>query len=126
MATTVCDVRRLSAEQLADPAFVYVGRRVVRGRHNFPASPFGNPSYGDNADWAERYRRHVLRTPALAALLPSLRGKRLGCWCCDQARPAAPGAYACHAQVLAELADGPLGGPGGVTPSGPPTQGELF
>ncbi|MEU8639328.1 DUF4326 domain-containing protein [Amycolatopsis sp. NPDC048633] len=36
------------------------------------------------------------RTPTTVALLPDLRGKRLGCWCVPQL---------CHARVIAELAD---------------------
>ncbi|MER6799640.1 DUF4326 domain-containing protein, partial [Amycolatopsis mediterranei] len=34
--------------------------------------------------------------PDLLALLPGLRGRRLGCWCVPEP---------CHAQVIAELAD---------------------
>jgi hypothetical protein len=42
------------------------------------------------------------RRQKILAALPSLRGKRLGCW-------AHPGP--CHGQILCELADGPLGDP---------------
>ncbi|MDQ7802900.1 DUF4326 domain-containing protein [Amycolatopsis sp. A133] len=35
-------------------------------------------------------------TVVLLALLPALRGRRLGCWCVPEP---------CHAQVIAELAD---------------------
>nr|WP_229711455.1 DUF4326 domain-containing protein [Streptomyces daqingensis] len=44
----------------------------------------------------EQYRAHLLGRPGLLALLPGLRGRRLGCWC-------AP--LPCHAEVIAELAD---------------------
>jgi hypothetical protein len=43
-----------------------------------------------------RYREYLLSRPDLMALLPGLRGKRLGCWCAPE-----PG----HAEVIAELAD---------------------
>ncbi|MER6590740.1 DUF4326 domain-containing protein [Micromonospora purpureochromogenes] len=49
-----------------------------------------------------RGRREVPRVPArhseLLALLPDLRGRRLGCWCAPER---------CHAEVIAELADSP-------------------
>jgi hypothetical protein len=56
----------------------------------------------------ERYREHLLVRPDLLALLPSLRGKALGCWCCDGDADN-PNPRLCHAQMLAQLADGPLG-----------------
>jgi Domain of unknown function (DUF4326) len=42
------------------------------------------------------YRDYLLGRPDLLALLPGLRGKRLGCWC----KP-----LPCHADILAEFAD---------------------
>ncbi|WP_432040564.1 DUF4326 domain-containing protein [Streptomyces cucumeris] len=57
-----------------DPAYadvVYVGRAMHRGAH-------------------------LLARPDLLALLPALRGRRLGCWC-------AP--LPCQAEIIAELAD---------------------
>jgi hypothetical protein len=45
---------------------------------------------------------YVARREEILRRLPELRGKRLGCW-----RHALP----CHASVLCELADGPLGDP---------------
>ena len=43
-----------------------------------------------------RYREYLLARPDLLALLPGLRGRRLGCWCVPEP---------CHAQVIADLAD---------------------
>jgi hypothetical protein len=43
-----------------------------------------------------KYRQYLLSRPDLIALLPGLRGRRLGCWCVPEP---------CHAQVIAELAD---------------------
>ncbi len=82
---------------------VYIGR----------GSPWGNP-------WSTKPSRHpvtrvatveqainsyaawVVTQPHLMAMLPSLRGKALGCFCKQPARPDAP----CHGDVLATLADG--------------------
>jgi hypothetical protein len=49
-------------------------------------------------------RQWVVSCPALRARLPELRGKILGCWCCDwdgTGEPSRP----CHAVILARLAD---------------------
>jgi hypothetical protein len=86
-----------------DPAFadvVYVGRAMHRGGWHLAASPLANP-FRPEADVSRqeivsRYREYLLARPDLLALLPGLRGKRLGCWC-------AP--LPCHADVIAELAD---------------------
>jgi Domain of unknown function (DUF4326) len=86
-----------------DPSFgdvVYVGRAMHRGGWHLPASPLANPYRLDpqvsREEVVSRYRAHLLGRPDLLALLPELRGKRLGCWC-------AP--LPCHADVIAELAD---------------------
>lgn len=69
---------------------VYVGR----------PSKWGNPFHvgrdGNRAQVIEKYREWILNQPSLLASLGELRGKILGCWCAPKA---------CHAEVLAELAD---------------------
>jgi hypothetical protein len=86
-----------------DPDFadvVYVGRAMHRGGWQLPASPLANPFRpgpdGSREEVVARYRAYLLGRPDLLALLPGLRGRRLGCWC-------AP--LPCHAAVIAELAD---------------------
>jgi hypothetical protein len=88
-----------------DPAFrdvIYVGRAMHRGGWRLAASTLANPFRlgpdGSRAEVVARYREYLLARPDLLALLPELRGKRLGCWC-------AP--LECHADVIAELADTP-------------------
>ena len=90
-----------------DPGFadvVYVGRAMHRGGWRLAASPLANPFRigrdGSRAEIVARYRDYLLGRPDLLALLPGLRGKRLGCWCVPEA---------CHATVIAELADAPPG-----------------
>jgi endogenous inhibitor of DNA gyrase (YacG/DUF329 family) len=107
-------------------AFVYCGRKHPA----FPDEPgtFGNP-FGVGAKattpvrcasvaeavglfrrWLEGDpeirdmlpREYVVQREEIIRRLPEIRGKRLGCW-----RHPPP----CHSQVLAELADGPLGDP---------------
>jgi hypothetical protein len=97
--TTVVNVRH------AQPGtYVYVGRRMRMGIGS-EGSPWGNPFRGES--WQAKYRSFILSSPDLVARLPELRGKALG-WCLDSTeRPADPAEYACHAQILAELADGP-------------------
>ncbi|MFI9330296.1 DUF4326 domain-containing protein [Kitasatospora sp. NPDC052868] len=91
-----------------DPGFadvVYVGRPMHRGGWRLAGSPLYCPFRPGpdltRAQMLVRYRAHLLARPELLALVPALRGHRLGCWC-------AP--LPCHADVLAELAEH---GPGG-------------
>lgn len=79
---------------------VYVGRAMHRGGWHLDESPLHCP-YRPGPDLSRErmlaeYRAYLLDRPDLLALLPELRGRRLGCWCVP---------LACHAQVLAELAD---------------------
>ncbi len=88
-----------------DPGYrdvVYVGRAMHRGGWHLAESPLHCP-YRPGPDLTReemvaRYRAHLLAHPDLLALVPPLRGHRLGCWC-------AP--LPCHADVLADLADHP-------------------
>jgi Domain of unknown function (DUF4326) len=60
------------------------------------ANPFRPGPDGGREEVMAAYRDYILGRLDLLALLPDLRGRRLGCWC-------AP--LACHAEVIAELAD---------------------
>ncbi len=86
-----------------DPGFadvVYVGRAMHRGGWQLAASALANPFRvgrdGDRDETIAKYRGYLLGRPDLLALLPELRGRRLGCWC-------AP--LSCHADVIAEVAE---------------------
>lgn len=78
------------------PYDVYIGRAMPR--QGLIGSPFGNPfrigKDGDGPTVLAKYREHVTSKPHLMALLPSLKGKVLACWC-------KPGP--CHGDVLIEL-----------------------
>ncbi|WP_433573972.1 DUF4326 domain-containing protein [Streptomyces sp. CA-251247] len=88
-----------------DPEYadvVYVGRPMFQGgwklHGHILANPFKVGRHGDAAAVVEKYRAWLAARPELVAReLPKLRGRRLGCWCADNAP--------CHARVLAELAD---------------------
>jgi uncharacterized protein DUF4326 len=99
MATTVVNLKgHRDDQEFAD--VVYVGRPMRRGGWHLPGSPLANPFRpgpdGSKDDVMARYRRYLLDRPDLVALLPDLRGRRLGCWCVPEP---------CHAQVIAELTD---------------------
>jgi len=71
-----------------DPGFadvVYVGRAMHRGGWNLAASPLASPLRpgpdGSREDVVAKYRAYLLGRADLLALLPDLRGRRLGCWC---------------------------------------------
>ncbi|HEY6796677.1 MAG TPA: DUF4326 domain-containing protein [Kineosporiaceae bacterium] len=98
-ATTVVNLKG----HRGDPDYadvVYVGRPMHRGGWHLAGSPLASPFRpgpdGSRLEVLEKYRAFLLARPDLLALLPSLRGRRLGCWCVPEP---------CHAQVIAELAD---------------------
>jgi len=61
----------------------------------WPAPSARGPD-GSREEVVASYRAYLLGRPDLLALLPELRGRRLGCWCAPEP---------CHAAVIAELAD---------------------
>lgn len=116
---------------LRDPSFVYVGRR---SRNGWPGSKWANPFKVDSAnavqilhtlqgknpdpvkhvrfgiplgsqDAVRLFSLWIVRQPELMDALPELRGKVLGCWCCNWSPGETP-EKPCHAVVLARLADG--------------------
>jgi hypothetical protein len=112
--TTVISVRgRNRAELLADPSFVYVGRRCA----GWPASIWGNPFKVASPVWGdpirgdevsdvqtavERFEAYLRSNAELMARLPELRGKTLGCWCVNWNGRGEP-KKSCHAVVLARM-----------------------
>jgi hypothetical protein len=75
---------------------VYIGR----------GSPWGNPFRegidGTREEVIARYETRLMTQPELLAQLPSLRGKRLGCYCAPKP---------CHGDVLLRLANAPAAAP---------------
>ena len=70
---------------------VYIGRGGIWG------NPFVIGKDGDRDEVIAKYRAHLSNSPQLlAALLPVLEGKVLGCYC----KPAA-----CHGDVLVEFVE---------------------
>jgi hypothetical protein len=76
---------------------VYVGRPSIWGN---PFSHLPNTraqfQVATREEAVARYEEWVKSQPELMALLPTLKDQVLGCWCAPQA---------CHADVLAKLAD---------------------
>lgn len=102
VSVKVAELRKIgisSFEEWAkNPDHVYIARNMsfyVPGTfqskwHN----PFKVGKCGTVEEVVEKYKQHVLRTPALFNSLPELRGKVLGCWC----KP-----NFCHGDILVEL-----------------------
>jgi hypothetical protein len=127
LKTTVVNVRGKDRATLeADPDFVYVGRAVWRGgwKQSFWANPRRLRKDEDPTEAVGEYFERIaeaLTVPdeppsprgrltyfvwalGVKTLLPGLRGKKLGCWCCDwdgTGKPERP----CHAVVLARFAN---------------------
>ena len=91
MRTTVIRVRDMRDGD------IYIGHRNLR--YGLPETIWANPHYKDNCSQEEkvaRFERHILSKPELFAQIPTLKGKRLACWC--HPKP-------CHGDVLARLAN---------------------
>lgn len=77
---------------------VYIGRAYGEFKED---SIWHNPYHigkdGTRAEVIAKYRTYILKSPHLLALLPTLKGKVLGCWCKPQD---------CHGDVLVELIEG--------------------
>ena len=114
--TVICLRGRDRATLLADPDFVYVAWAVHI--HGWAGSLWGLAMAGADAagraEAARRFEREIAGDSARARFLRSrlgeLRGKVLGCWCCDWDGHGAP-ARPCHAVILARMADGVTDGP---------------
>ena len=81
--TTVVNIRH-------DDYDVYCARGGLWG------NPFTIPKDGDRGAVIVKYREWIKTQPGLLAMVPILKGKRLGCFC--HPKP-------CHCDILAELAD---------------------
>jgi|ERR1700739_175032 len=79
---------------------IYIGRSWAQYPESIWHNPFHLGKDGNRKEVLAKYREYILGRPDLLALLPELRGKTLGCWCKPK--------YACHGDVLAELADAPV------------------
>lgn len=84
MATQVVNIRK------AREYDVYVGRPSKWG------NPFSIGPDGTRDEVISKYRWWIAQQPHLLASLGELKGLVLGCWCAPEA---------CHAEVLAEMAD---------------------
>lgn len=69
---------------------------VFVGRPSRWGNPFVIGRDGTREQVIEQYRAWIATQPELLAALPSLRGKRLACYCAPEP---------CHGQILASLAD---------------------
>jgi hypothetical protein len=77
---------------------IYIGRRWGEFKEDsIWHNPFHLGKDGSRAEVIAKYRAYILGRPDLLALLPTLKGKVLGCWCHPQE---------CHGDVLVELIEG--------------------
>jgi hypothetical protein len=76
---------------------IYIGRGFLEFKESDWHNPFHLGYDGTRKEVLQKYRDYLSTRPDLLARLHELRGKTLGCWCKPK--------YACHGDVLAELAD---------------------
>ena len=82
---------KTNPEWLKHPCFTYIGRRSKYGLSVF-GNPFKIPPFSLEES-LRQYENHVRGSPNLMALLPTLKGRILGCFCHEQ----------CHGDVLVRL-----------------------
>jgi hypothetical protein len=89
--------------KIAQGCDIYIGRALTMGGWKLPASPFANPFTIKECKTAEiavkKYEDYIRGRQDLLKLLPTLKGKVLGCWC---KKPSTPNAV-CHGDVLIKL-----------------------
>lgn len=115
--------RVVHVDDTATPFTVYIGRFAPWKR--LQASKWHNPFKvgrdGTIKEVLQKYEARLMSNSDLVAAIPDLRGEVLGCWCksprgsgesagkpegpTNKSKPDSP----CHGDVLARLADGPLG-----------------
>ena len=79
------------------PFDIYIGRSFAEFGESIWHNPFHLGKDGNRKEVLAKYRAHVLSRPDLLARLHELKNKTLGCWCKPK--------WACHGDILAELAD---------------------
>ena len=72
---------------------VYIGR-PGKGLHSIWGNPFVIGKDGTRAEVIAKYKEYIISNPVLMNMLPTLKGKTLGCFCKPQA---------CHGDVLVQL-----------------------
>jgi hypothetical protein len=80
-----------------EPYDVYIGRPSKWGNpYTYKRGTGARFIVPSREEAVAAFKHWILRQPKLLKALPELKGKTLGCWCSP---------YACHGDVLAELAD---------------------
>lgn len=69
---------------------VYIGRPSKWG------NPYSIGKDGSREEVIQKYKQHLLASPALMEALKELKGKTLGCWCSPKA---------CHGEILSQQAN---------------------
>lgn len=90
--TTVVNIHKIKG---ISPRYdIYIGRysKWTKLKASIWANPYPVKKYG--VESLRLYEVHIRTSPELIKLLPTLKGKRLGCWC----KPAP-----CHGDVLIKL-----------------------
>jgi hypothetical protein len=105
---------RIKDGKVVQDCDVYIGRAQNQGGWKLPASRWQNNHRvkpGVSVDEAcRKYEVDIRRNKSLMDLIPSLFGKRLGCWCVGRARCSTCGVqvgkcghFQCHGEVLVKL-----------------------
>ena len=94
---TVVKLRKNYKGEVLQDCDIYIGPRIDNPHWRLDASIWLNPFHipGFQQKSLQMFRNHILSNSKLRDLLPSLRGKRLGCFCKDLTQ--------CHGQELVKI-----------------------
>jgi hypothetical protein len=86
---------------------VYIGRGLCpkTGKKSIWYNPFSIGVDGSREDVIEKYKEYILNSSELMAKLPTLKDKRLGCWCVSTPIDYVREEKYCHGEVLLELVE---------------------
>ena len=77
---------------------IYIGRGTLTPVDTgIWGNPFKVGRDGTREEVVDKYWKWVITQPKILNLLPTLKGKRLGCWCAPKP---------CHGDILVELVEG--------------------
>jgi hypothetical protein len=83
---------------IQSPFDTYIGRRINNPNWRMPGSIWANPfamsSESQRSEVVDKFRAHLKSSPDLLSQLPTLSGKKIGCFC--------PLDKKCHADVIIE------------------------
>ena len=89
-----------------EPYDIYIGRPGKWGNpYSHKEGTLAEFKVANRAEALEKYEKYLLENETLYNSLIELKGKTLGCWCCNSDDEHSNSKIKCHGQILAKYAD---------------------